>query len=142
MRDFVATDAQKMEKKRGKRVGLGHGDVGKKTSLSAIESEGKWPESVTGDDDVEFLLDDYESEGEGCDSGGRGSKRKGRSLDSSSSDDDEEEEKETFPKVYFTSRTHSQLSQFVKEFKRTAFALELNLICLGSRKNLCINPGV
>ncbi|XP_020574920.1 ATP-dependent DNA helicase DDX11 [Phalaenopsis equestris] len=142
MRDFVVSDAQK-EEKRGKRLGSGHGDEGKKNPLSAIESEVKQSESLTGDDDVEFLLDDYESEEEGCDNVCRGSKRKGaRCLDSSSSDEDIEEEKEKSPKVYFTSRTHSQLSQFVKEFKMTIFASELNLICLGSRKNLCINADV
>ncbi|KAH0450278.1 hypothetical protein IEQ34_020970 [Dendrobium chrysotoxum] len=143
MRDFVVTDGQKKEEKRGKRLGFGDWDAEKKTPFSTIESEGKGPEGLTGDDDVEFLLDDYESEEDGWDNGGRGSKRKGRRcLDSSSSDEDVEEDQESSPKVYFTSRTHSQLSQFVKEFKRTVFASELNLICLGSRNNLCINPEV
>ncbi|KAL0905850.1 hypothetical protein M5K25_024292 [Dendrobium thyrsiflorum] len=143
MRDFVVTDGQQKEEKRGKRLGFGDWDAEKKTPFSTIKSEGKGPEGLTGDDDTEFLLDDYESEEDGWDNGGRGSKRKGRRcLDSSSSDEDAEEDQESSPKVYFTSRTHSQLSQFVKEFKRTVFASELNLICLGSRKNLCINPEV
>ncbi|KAI3870964.1 hypothetical protein MKW92_041499 [Papaver armeniacum] len=65
---------------------------------------------------------------------------------SSSDDDDEEdgldeEEEEDF-KVYFCSRTHSQLSQFVKELRRTVFATQLNVVSLGSRKNMCINEEV
>uniref|UniRef100_A0A453A0G2 Helicase ATP-binding domain-containing protein n=1 Tax=Aegilops tauschii subsp. strangulata TaxID=200361 RepID=A0A453A0G2_AEGTS len=46
------------------------------------------------------------------------------------------------PKVYFTSRTHSQLSQFVRELKRTDFSGKLRTVCLGSRKSLCINMDV
>uniref|UniRef100_A0A452Y6Y0 ATP-dependent helicase C-terminal domain-containing protein n=1 Tax=Aegilops tauschii subsp. strangulata TaxID=200361 RepID=A0A452Y6Y0_AEGTS len=46
------------------------------------------------------------------------------------------------PKVYFTSRTHSQVSQFVGELKRTNFSGKLRTVCLGSRKSLCINTDV
>ncbi|KAH9837461.1 ATP-dependent RNA helicase chl1 [Teratosphaeria destructans] len=62
-------------------------------------------------------------------------------------------------KVYFCSRTHSQLSQFVGELQRvklppgfppeeeskgstTGLAEEIKQLPLGSRKNLCINPKV
>lgn len=61
----------------------------------------------------------------------------GSSSSSSSEDDDE-----MTPKVFFTSRTHSQLSQFVGELKRTEFAGRIRTVCLGSRKNLCINKDV
>jgi chromosome transmission fidelity protein 1 len=67
--------------------------------------------------------------------------------------------------VYFASRTHSQLSQFVAELRKTAFAegprkgaestidsqkgatdhshqRPVRLIPLGSRQNLCINDEV
>ena len=58
-------------------------------------------------------------------------------------------------KIYFCSRTHSQLSQFVGELKRVKLPSSLPAendekeptealkhVTLGSRKNLCINPKV
>ncbi|CAI5998177.1 unnamed protein product [Closterium sp. NIES-65] len=42
-------------------------------------------------------------------------------------------------KVFFCSRTHSQLSQFITELRRTPFADQLFTVSLASRKNLCIN---
>jgi chromosome transmission fidelity protein 1 len=44
--------------------------------------------------------------------------------------------------VIFCSRTHSQLSQFVGELKRTAFAKDLRVVALGSRRQLCVHPAV
>ncbi|KAF9614380.1 hypothetical protein IFM89_018279 [Coptis chinensis] len=90
-------------------------------------------------EEKEFLVEEYESEDEGK------LKRKG-GFDglSSSSDEDgykEEEEVEEL-KVYFCSRTHSQLSQFVKELNKTVFGSEMKVVCLGSRKNFCINEEV
>ncbi|MFS7974276.1 putative RNA helicase chromatin remodeling SNF2 family [Helianthus anomalus] len=98
-------------------------------------------------DDKEFLVDEYES---GDEKNGL-CKRKGGGVccGSSSSDDDNEdkgfsddEEEETDFKIYFCSRTHSQLSQFVKELRKTDFGNELKVACLGSRKNFCINEEV
>ncbi|GAA6024427.1 hypothetical protein JCM8202_004713 [Rhodotorula sphaerocarpa] len=80
----------------------------------------------------------------------------------------EEEDEPDVQKIYFVSRTHSQLSQFVAELRKTAFAragTDLNpagddaagspdppsavqqnhpvrVIPLGSRQNLCINDDV
>ena len=55
----------------------------------------------------------------------------------------EEKEQEFHPlKVIFASRTHSQLSQFVKELQKTEFASKITSTSLGSRQNLCINPEV
>lgn len=95
--------------------------------------------------DEEFLLEEYDSGGE---SGGL-SKRKNAGMDDVCSSEDEEEtdefgeeEVEAQPKVYFCSRTHSQLSQFMKELRKTKFGSELKVVCLGSRKNLCINEGM
>nr|GEW10396.1 ATP-dependent DNA helicase DDX11 [Tanacetum cinerariifolium] len=97
-------------------------------------------------DDKEFLVDEYESEEE---KSGR-SKRKGGGIcggSSSSEGEDEgdefsDEEEEADFKIYFCSRTHSQLSQFVKELKKTVLADEIKVASLGSRKNLCINKEV
>jgi chromosome transmission fidelity protein 1 len=96
-----------------------------------------------GDDEREFLLEEYESDSE--DVARRGVGKREHCGGSSSSEgeelDEEEDEEEVTPKVYFTSRTHSQLSQFVGELKRTEFAGRIRTVCLGSRKNLCINKG-
>ncbi|KAJ8560064.1 hypothetical protein K7X08_004122 [Anisodus acutangulus] len=102
---------------------------------------------VEGMDEAEFLVEEYESED---DNGGR-QKRKGGGVSANSSSEEEkdedgmeeeEEEEEARPKIYFCSRTHSQLSQFIKELRKTKFADEVNVICLGSRKNFCINQEV
>jgi chromosome transmission fidelity protein 1 len=56
-----------------------------------------------------------------------------------------EEDKMVRPKIYYCSRTHSQLSQFISEIKKTSFASEetpLRTVPLGSRINLCVNPNV
>ncbi|KAK6914888.1 ATP-dependent helicase, C-terminal [Dillenia turbinata] len=101
--------------------------------------------------DEEFLMDEYESEDE--EGNGRTLKRKVGgphvSVCSSSDEDgedkeesDEDVEEEATLKVYFCSRTHSQLSQFVRELRKTAFASELKVVSLGSRKNFCINEDV
>jgi chromosome transmission fidelity protein 1 len=95
------------------------------------------------DGEDEFLLDEYESDDE------EGTRRQagkrahcgGGSSSESEDDGDEEEEEEVTPKVFFTSRTHSQLSQFIGELKKTEFSGKLRTVCLGSRKNLCINKG-
>lgn len=56
--------------------------------------------------------------------------------------------KSTHPKIFYCSRTHSQLAQVMDELKKTAFfrpATEKHLhmaITLGSRTNLCINSKV
>ncbi|KAJ9568323.1 hypothetical protein OSB04_004289 [Centaurea solstitialis] len=99
-------------------------------------------------DDKEFLVEEYESEDEK--SGLSKRKNGGVCCGSSSSSDgedegdefsDEDEEEADF-KIYFCSRTHSQLSQFVKELRKTVFGSELKVASLGSRKNFCINEEV
>ncbi|KAI8904825.1 hypothetical protein EDD86DRAFT_212872 [Gorgonomyces haynaldii] len=44
------------------------------------------------------------------------------------------------PKIYFASRTHSQLSQCIKEMENTGFKSKVRV--LGSRDQLCIHPEV
>lgn len=50
------------------------------------------------------------------------------------------------PKIFYCSRTHSQLSQFVNEFKKTKYFTENNcsmmLVPLSSRINYCVNPSL
>ena len=45
------------------------------------------------------------------------------------------------PLIIYTSRTHSQLSQVVKELKRTAYS-KTKVCVLGSRDQLCIESEV
>lgn len=59
----------------------------------------------------------------------------------------EQEEDFVRPKIYYASRTHSQLGQFINEVKRTIFAdpnhgLPVKVVTLASRANLCVNPDV
>ncbi|KAJ3317300.1 Regulator of telomere elongation helicase 1, partial [Boothiomyces sp. JEL0866] len=44
------------------------------------------------------------------------------------------------PKIYYASRTHSQLSQAVNEIKNTKY--KPKTVVLGSREQMCINPTV
>ena len=46
------------------------------------------------------------------------------------------------PQVIFSSRTHSQLAQFLAEIQRTDFANQFSIVTLGSRGNLCIHEHV
>ena len=43
-------------------------------------------------------------------------------------------------KVIIASRTHSQISQLLKELKRTKYKDIFNVVTLGSRSQLCVNP--
>lgn len=47
-----------------------------------------------------------------------------------------------FCQIYFCSRTHSQLAQFVREIQKSPFGEDTRVVSLGSRQNLCINDAV
>ncbi len=53
-----------------------------------------------------------------------------------------EVEEPSVRKIYYCSRTHSQLSQFVNEVKKTSFVESVKVVTLGSRKTYCINKTV
>ncbi|KAF8727607.1 DEXDc2, partial [Rhizoctonia solani] len=57
-------------------------------------------------------------------------------------DDDTEPEEPTCTKIYYASRTHTQLSQFLGELRKTHYQSNARTVPLGSRKNLCINDDV
>jgi chromosome transmission fidelity protein 1 len=130
-------------------------------------------EDGKGDVEDQFALDDYDSDGdrEGARRNNNGQPQYSAETtklleklgmivpakDERKSDEDTEEEL----KVFFCSRTHSQLSQFVGELQRvhlpaglppeeeskdpgksTPPTEEIKQITLGSRKNLCINHKV
>ncbi|XP_018010738.1 ATP-dependent DNA helicase DDX11 [Hyalella azteca] len=55
----------------------------------------------------------------------------------------DEDEEEGCIKIYYCSRTHSQLSQFIGELQKTRFGgAQTRVVALASRHNLCINPDV
>lgn len=129
-----------------------------------------------GDEEAAFLLDDYESENEkptsrkqvtassehGLSTSTQALLDKlGLSIQKAATEEYEAPEDEL--KIFFCSRTHSQLSQFVNELRRVKLppALsgggagnpdedsdehinveEMKHLTLGSRKNLCINSKV
>jgi chromosome transmission fidelity protein 1 len=151
MRDFVANNNdQKKEVKRKIKKEKFRAVLGKSDNDCRKKNNGDFKKKIdeVGDDEDEFLLEEYESEDEKVEGSSVVSKRKASksSFSSSSEDesgeDDEEKEEEKKFKVYFCSRTHSQLSQFVKELRKTVFADEIDVVSLGSRKNLCINQGL
>ncbi|EEF46471.1 conserved hypothetical protein [Ricinus communis] len=95
--------------------------------------------------DKGFLLEDYENEDEGTIKSKRKIVGEGLVTPSSSSDkdeDDDEDDEEKELRIYFCSRMHSQLSQFVKELRNTHFVNDITVVCLGSRKNFCVNKEV
>ena len=46
------------------------------------------------------------------------------------------------PRIIYSSRTHSQLAQVMKELRRCRFAPAVNVRTLASRQQLCTNPAV
>ena len=119
------------------------------------------------DDEEQFLLDDYddhikiESSTRPDYSGQTTELMQKLGMLSESKDDSRTEDAPEELKVYFCSRTHSQLTQFIGELRRVKLPSslpvdrgknssdvdgdsleELKHLTLGSRKNLCINPKV
>ncbi|KAF4629388.1 hypothetical protein G7Y89_g8757 [Cudoniella acicularis] len=114
------------------------------------------------DDEEQFVLEDYDSDGEHKSAPGD-IQYSAETLElmaklgmgpTALKDDEEEIEEEM--KIFYCSRTHSQLTQFINELRRVNFPSaipdeepkkepeieNLKHLTLGSRKNLCINPQV
>ncbi|KAJ8245621.1 hypothetical protein GJAV_G00272710 [Gymnothorax javanicus] len=85
------------------------------------------------DGEEELVVAEYESDDE--------AKPRNRLCDEDDDDDDDLEE-EHVTKLYYCSRTHSQLAQFVHEVQKSPFSGDVSLVSLGSRQNLCINEEV
>ena len=108
--------------------------------------------SMSMEPEDEFALGDYDSEDD-VKGRSKSSQRKGnnRNKTLSTIDDDDDSDADDddvsglkglkLPQIFYCSRTHSQISQFVSEIKRTVFA-HTRVVTLGSRRNLCINPVV
>lgn len=137
----------KKKNKEGIRKDFRVVGIGESLTEKGCEDLQKKTGDAVKDIDEEFLLEEYESEDEKA--LGSVKRKASKSTFASSSEDEsdadedgEEEEEEKKLKVYFCSRTHSQLSQFIKELRKTVFANEMRVVSLGSRKNLCINQGL
>ncbi|KAJ3236815.1 DEAD H (Asp-Glu-Ala-Asp His) box helicase 11 [Chytriomyces hyalinus] len=91
-------------------------------------------------DETDFLVQDYESEDE------EAAARAKLLSELRDGDENAESDQETGEieelKIFYCSRTHSQLSQFVSELKKTEYSETIKSLSLGSRKNLCINEDV
>ena len=81
-------------------------------------------ELAQGNEDEEILLEEYQSDEEDV------------------KDDFEEDEEDNTRRIFFCSRTHSQLSQFVREIKKSPFGSDISVVSLASRGVLCVNPAV
>ena len=53
---------------------------------------------------------------------------------------EEEDPPISVTKVFYCSRTHSQLNQVFDEFLRSAWSKEMHCSILGGRRALCVNP--
>ncbi|RDD45928.1 putative ATP-dependent DNA helicase DDX11 [Trichoplax sp. H2] len=103
---------------------------------STIEYEDKSNSGSTEDlDDEDLLIYDYHTDEE-----------EETKLDNGASEEEEDgkiaDDDPEITKIYYCSRTHSQLAQFIGEVKKCNFADSIRLVVLGSRQNLCINPSV
>ena len=115
----------------------------------AAADKGVEAEAAKGEDD-EFVLPMYDSDdgaAGGVNKGGR-KKKKNRGLEAVGDDEDDdpldEAEDETdlpLPKLFYCSRTHTQIAQFVSEIRRTAYS-SARVVTLGSRKLMCLHPEV
>eukprot|EP01135_Chromosphaera_perkinsii_P004535 Nk52_evm5s288 gene=Nk52_evmTU5s288 len=153
-REVLDKQAQRLEKVK-KGLSVQYGGLGqwrrKKMKQSRVANdrnaqiEAKSAKTTGKDDesDDDLILDEYESDKENnknydikallTDSEDDGLGESGAKL---------KEEDINVLKIYFCSRTHSQLSQFVGQIKKTAYADSVKVTSLGSRKNLCVNPEV
>ncbi|OCT88134.1 hypothetical protein XELAEV_18016767mg [Xenopus laevis] len=94
-----------------------------------ILSGGGEKEAIELDKEEEgLLLAEYESDEE---------TKKGPEIE-----EEEDLEEEHVTKIYYCSRTHSQLSQFVHEVQKSPFGKQTRLVSLGSRQNMCVNEDV
>ncbi|XP_050438431.1 ATP-dependent DNA helicase DDX11 [Adelges cooleyi] len=92
---------------------------------NGIEIENEENGKFVLDEESEFLLEEYDQ----C-----------TSKDSVDETTDEKVEYEGV-KIYFCSRTHSQLTQFVAEMKKSPYSAT-RIVSLASRQNYCINKTV
>uniref|UniRef100_A0A8C6DV27 DEAD/H-box helicase 11 n=1 Tax=Moschus moschiferus TaxID=68415 RepID=A0A8C6DV27_MOSMO len=95
---------------------------------SEMLAAGTEPEQVASGEE-ELVLAEYESDEE-------------KGVPSGVDVDEDDLDEEHVTKIYYCSRTHSQLAQFVHEVQKSPFGQDTRLVSLGSRQNLCVNGDV
>ncbi|KAJ3176985.1 DEAD H (Asp-Glu-Ala-Asp His) box helicase 11 [Geranomyces variabilis] len=145
MQEFVKTQAlgvleeeRARKRKRAERLV----EIRKAEAMAGCRAGVKRPKTNTapggasdGDDDEEFVVEDYDS-----DAGSRDAKTSTIIDCETAAEPDAGLEPDEL-KIIYCSRTHSQISQFINEMKKTAF-IDTKTVSLGSRQTLCINEDV
>lgn len=157
---------------RAKEIGQKHRYENGEPRTKRLKAEGAGS-MLRSDDETRFELEEYNSEAEDAKAEPSLTKMDGQGISSASmqlmkrlglvlepSSEDEGSSPPDELKIYFCSRTHSQLTQFVQELRRVdlpppSWAVATDILPsgmasgqvvkhtpLGSRKNLCINPNV
>ncbi|XP_030646577.1 ATP-dependent DNA helicase DDX11 [Chanos chanos] len=116
-----------------KRKSAEEGEAVKLMEISRVDQQVGCGEEPHDPEEEGLIVAEYESDEE--------TTPKSRLCDVEGDDDDALEE-EHITKIYYCSRTHSQLAQFVHEVQKSPFGSTVSLVTLGSRQNLCINPEV
>ncbi|XP_024912109.1 ATP-dependent DNA helicase DDX11 [Cynoglossus semilaevis] len=97
-------------------------------------SKEEHPETQGEKEDEELIVVEYESDDD--------AKNNSRFFSPNDDEDDADVNEEHVTKIYYCSRTHSQLTQFVHEVQKSPFSKDVSLVTLGSRQNLCVNEEV
>ena len=96
------------------------------SGIAAKKSGQTGTKKSDGEDPDDLIPEDYHSDGE----------------NDVLTEVNEENDNIYLTRIYYCSRTHSQLAQFVQEVKRSPFGDYFRVTTLGSRQNLCINPAI
>ena len=94
-----------------------------------LKVKGEGQEDSQEDEDLvpeDYYSDEEVKKEEGSDEEGEGKK----------------DEQSHVTKIYYCSRTHSQLAQFVREIIKSPYGSNTRVLSLGSRQNLCVNEAV
>ena len=163
--DFFVRGASKLEPSRSELTST---ELSSKHHLFLIYAKSvnyfTWIKLLDDNEDDEFALKHYDSEEERrvklaaalvSDSDSSDSDASNTPLSSTGTQKQKQrphsiQDQLHLPQIYYCSRTHSQLAQFVAEIHKTEFAKRhpitgispIRCITLGSRRNMCINPKV
>lgn len=147
-REEARSDAEEKQRQRRERVEQRRGEKLRPARKRARQS--KLGQSMKQDSgstsDSEFVLEDLGEE----DADAAANDWRARAYESddevygqsSNAHEDEDLSTDEPRKIFFCSRTHSQLSQFMNEIRRTPFGASIPSVALGSRKQLCTNDTV
>uniref|UniRef100_M4BI72 Helicase ATP-binding domain-containing protein n=1 Tax=Hyaloperonospora arabidopsidis (strain Emoy2) TaxID=559515 RepID=M4BI72_HYAAE len=133
----VRLEPEVSRKKRKMRIAYNYNEQ-KRGHLKSSSRETK-------QEDNEHLVDPYDSDrGTRCVQNSEDSDERGEMTSNELKQQFRSEGRVEFGvvKIIYCSRTHSQISQFVREIRKTVFSKYIRVVSLGSRKNLCTNPKV